>query len=367
MAKQCYDIAVVPGDGIGPEVVAAALDVMREAAGRAGLRFTPTHHPAGALHYRDTGHAIAPDTLLAIGQADAILFGAAGWPDIRKADGTEIAPQIDMREHFALFAGLRPARLFAGVPSPLVHARVDMLIVRESTEGLFAGRHDVPGNDPDSVTDRMTITRSGCERLFEVTFAEARRRRMAGGRGHVTLFDKANVLRGMAFMRRIFDEVAERHPDIGTDRVYIDNGAMLMVTQPERFDVVVMENQFGDIVSEIAAGIMGGLGIAPSADISFTHGVFQPCHGTAPDIAARGVANPVATILSAAMLFDWLAERHQDARGTAAGAGIREAVAAVLAEGPRTRDLGGTAGTAEVAAAIIAALPSSRQTGPGRS
>ncbi len=354
---QAYQIAVLPGDGIGPEVVDAALAVMDAIAGPLGIVLALTRHPAGAFHYRDTGEAISPATLAAIGEADAILFGAAGWPEIRHADGTEIAPQIDMREHFGLFAGLRPARLLPGVPRVLADGEVDMLVIRESTEGLFAGRHDPPGNDPDTCSDRMTITRQGCERLFEVAFAQARARKRAGGRGHLTLFDKANVLRSNAFMRRLFDAAAERHPDIETDRMYIDHACMTMVTHPGRFDVVVTENQFGDIISEILAGIAGGLGLAPSADISHDHAVFQPCHGTAPDIAGKGVANPVATILSAAMLFDWLGERHDDPRCLRAAAAIRAAVRAVLADGPRTRDLGGNAGTLTVTEAIIAALP----------
>ena len=352
-----YNIAVLPGDGIGHEVTEAAQHVMEAVAGCTGLHVRTAQHQAGAFHYQATGHAISPETLGAIGQADAILFGAAGWPDIRQADGTEIAPQIDMREHFGLFAGLRPVRLWNGVRRVLAQAEVDLVIVRESTEGLFAGRHDPAGNDKDTATDRLTITRAGCERLFALTFSLARKRKAAGGRGHVTLFDKANVLRSMALMRRVFDEVAERHPDIGTDRVYIDAGCMQLVTDPGRFDVIVNENQFGDITSEIAAGISGGLGLAPSADLGMTHGVFQPSHGTAPDIAGQGVANPVAAILSVAMLFDWLADQKGDARCRTAAAAIHAAVGTVLASGPRTRDLGGQAGTGEVTKAIISALP----------
>jgi len=355
MAKAGYEIAVLPGDGIGPEVVDAALSVMAAIAEPLDIALHLTRHQAGAFHYRDTGEAISAATLAAIGAADAILFGAAGWPDIRRPDGTEIAPQIDMREHFGLFAGLRPARLFDGVPRVLARGEVDMLMIRESTEGLFAGRHDPPSNDPDTSSDRMTITRAGCERLFEVAFAQARARKRAGGRGHLTLFDKANVLRSNAFMRRLFDEAAERHPDIETDRMYIDHACLTMVTDPGRFDVVVTENQFGDIASEILAAIAGGLGLSPSADVSLSHAVFQPCHGTAPDIAGKGIANPVATILSGAMLFDWLAERHEDPACATAAASIRAAVAATLANGPRTRDLGGTAGTMRVTEAIIAA------------
>ena len=351
-----YRIAVLPGDGIGHEVIDAAEQVMAAAAARQGVTLATTRHPCGAFHFQATGHSISPDALAAVAEADATLFGAAGWPDIRDAHGVEIAPQIDLRERFELFAGLRPVRLWPGVPGPLAGGDVDMLVIREQTEGLFAGRHDPPGNDPDAAQDRMLITRRGCERLFELAFAQARLRRAAGRPGRVTLFDKANVLRGMALMRRVFGEVAERHPDIPADCAYIDNAAMQMVTSPARFDVVVMENQFGDIVSEIAAGISGGLGIAPSADIGPALAVFQPSHGTAPDIAGRGVANPVAAILSAAMLLDWLGARRADPACTAAAAAIHAAVGAVLQGGPRTADLGGTASTREVASAIEGAL-----------
>ena len=351
MAERVYRVAVLPGDGIGHEVTEAAERVMLAAASGRGVEVSTERHSCGAEHYRATGESIGAETLAAVGRADAVLFGAAGWPGIVDRNGVEIAPQIDLREHFQLFAGLRPVRLFDGVAGPLREGAVDMLVIREQTEGLFAGRHDPAGNDPDRVQDRMVITRAGCERLFELAFAQARLRR-----GHVTLFDKANVLRGMALMRRVFDEVAERYPDVGTARTYIDAGAMQMVTDPGRFDVIVTENQFGDIVSEIAAGIGGGLGLAPSADVGPSHAVFQPSHGTAPDIAGRGVANPVAAILSGAMLLDWLGERHGDAACRAAGDAIRGAVAAVLEGGPRTGDLGGRASTREVADAIAAHL-----------
>ena len=357
MTKPQYDIALLPGDGIGPEVITAAAAVLHQAAAQAGLALRLEEHPAGAFHFRDTGEALPAATLDAIAAADATLFGAAGWPGIRAPDGTEIAPQISIREHFALFAGLRPIRLWPGVPPVLARGQVDMLILREQTEGLFAGRHDPAGNDRDSATDRMTITRQGCERLFEMAFTLARRRRAAGKPGHVTLMDKANVLRSQAFMRAMFDEAAARHPDIGTDRVHIDAGCMLLVTDPGRFDVVVSENQFGDITSEIAAGVGGGLGLAPSADLGEHVGMFQPSHGTAPDIAGQGLANPVAAILSAALLLDWLADRHADDGCRTAAASIEAAVGTVLASGPRTRDLGGNAGTAAVTEAVLAALP----------
>jgi 3-isopropylmalate dehydrogenase len=279
-----------------------------------------------------------------------------GLPEVRKPDGTEIAPQIDMREHYKLFASLRPVQLFKGVAGPLRDGAVDMLVIRETTEGLFAGRHDPIEPSDTSVSDRMTITRATSEKLFELAFSQARLRRRRGRPGHVTLLDKSNVLRSNAFLRKIFDEVAARHPDIGTDRLYIDAGSMLMVLDPKRFDVIVTENIFGDITSEIAAGLVGGLGVAPSADVSERHGVFQPSHGTAPDIAGKDIANPVATILSAAMMLDWIGERNDDQRCLRAAAAIRDATAKVLESGPRTRDLGGTASTRDVTAAIVATI-----------
>ncbi len=356
MGASNYQIALLKGDGIGPEVIDAAMTVLQRAGAVHGVNLHYQEFDAGAQYYQRTGESISAASMEAIGKADAILLGAMGLPDVRKPDGTEIAPQIDIREHYKLFASLRPAKLFKGVSGPLRTESVDMLVIRETTEGLFAGRHDKLEPSDSSVSDRMTITRETCEKLFELTFAQARLRRRQGRPGHVTLFDKANVLRSNAFMRKIFDEVAARHPDIGADRIYIDAGSMMMVMNPARFDVIVTENVFGDIASEIAAGIVGGLGVAPSADVSKEHAVFQPCHGTAPDIAGKGIANPVATILSAAMMLDWIGERRHDTACLNAAASIRTATARVLASGPRTRDLGGTASSAEVSIAIAAAV-----------
>jgi 3-isopropylmalate dehydrogenase len=358
MTKETYALALLPGDGIGPEVVGAATEVLDAAARRHGLNFSSVTYRIGAALHRETGEAISADTMQRIGLADAMLLGAAGLPHIRKPDGTELAPQIDIREHYGLFASLRPCKLLSGVPTRLKAAdAIDMLLIREITEGLFAGRHDKIGDSNESVSDRMTITRRTSEKLFKLAFEQARlRRRVAGTPGHVTLFDKANVLRSNAFFRKIFDEVALNYPDIATARLYIDAASMMLVTNPERFDVVVTENIFGDITSEIGAGITGGLGVAPSADISESHGLFQPSHGSAPDIAGKNVANPVATILSAAMLLEWLGERNADQRCVSAAAAINAATASVLASGPKTADLGGSATTSEVTAAVKGAL-----------
>jgi 3-isopropylmalate dehydrogenase len=354
MPQRAYKLAILPGDGIGIEVIDSATTVLEAVAARFGLTLQLTYFEAGAVLYQRTGESISADTMRQIGDADAILLGAMGLPDIRKPDGTELAPQIDIREHYGLFASLRPVKLFAGVPSRIRAEHIDLLVIRETTEGLFAGRHDPAEPSDDSVNDRFTITRKTSEKLFELAFAQARARRQhSGTRGHVTLLDKANVLRSNAFLRKIFDEVAARHPDIETSRLYIDAGAMMFVTDPERYDVVVTENIFGDIVSEIAAGIVGGLGVAPSGDVSLTHAVFQPSHGTAPDIAGSGIANPVATILSVAMLLDWLFDKHDDSSCAKAAECVRRATAATLKAGVLTRDLGGTAHTHDVTQAIV--------------
>ncbi|REG60792.1 3-isopropylmalate dehydrogenase [Paraburkholderia sp. BL6669N2] len=357
MSKSTYQIALLPGDGIGPEVVDAAVRVLQAGIAGKGIEVELKTYEAGAGLYQRTGESMSEADAQAVGQADAVLLGAMGLPTVRKADGTEIAPQIDLRERYGLFASLRPCELFPGVPTRVKAERVNMLVIRETTEGLFAGRHDKQEASNEAVSDRLTITRATSEKLFEVAFQQAKQRRATHGTpGHVTLLDKSNVLRSNAFLRKVFDEVAERHPDVDTARLYIDAGSMMFVTNPERYDVVVTENVFGDITSEIAAGVVGGLGVAPSGDVSLKHGIFQPSHGSAPDIAGKGVANPVATILSAAMMLEWLAQQHGDSRCIDAASAIRHATAAILQDGPRTPDLGGKGTTGSVTDAIVAAL-----------
>jgi 3-isopropylmalate dehydrogenase len=351
-----FQIAVMPGDGIGPEVINATLQVLHPLCEAHGIRLKTTNYDFGAGYYRRTGRTITAAEMDEIGLADAVLFGAMGLPDVRKPDGTEVGPQVDMRAHFGLFASLRPARLYPGVPTRLRADAIDMLVIRETTEGMFAGLYDVTEPSDESASDRMTITRKNSIRLFEAAFAQARQRKARGTPGHVTLLHKSNALRSNVLLTKVFDEVAARHPDIGSAKYYIDAGAMYFVTSPERYDVVVTENIFGDIVSEIGAGIVGGLGVAPSGDVSETRGVFQPSHGSAPDIAGQGIANPVATMLSAVMMLEWLGTRHHQPACRLAAEHLHTAIAQVLRDGPRCRDLGGTATTAEVTQAVIAAL-----------
>lgn len=351
-----HTVAVFPGDGIGPEVMTPGLRLIEMAvAAQNGPALDWRELPGGADSYRDTGEAMPASSLEAAAAADAILLGAMGDPSIRYPDGREITPQIDLREHFELFAGERPILTWPGLPVPLADPRahaLDFVVIRESTEGFFAGRH-TPDTTHERSREYMQITRAASERLFHHAFGLARRRKALGHPGHVTLVDKANVFASFKFFRDIFDEIAALYPDIDTDRRYVDAMAMLMVREPWRFDVVVTENLCGDILTDLGAGLMGGMGMAPSGDIGLERAVFQPSHGTAPDIAGSGKANPTAMILSAAMMLDWLGERHEDAALTAAGTALTQAVKAAFAGGDLVPfELGVEAGLAAIAGRV---------------
>jgi 3-isopropylmalate dehydrogenase len=359
-AARIHYIVVLPGDGIGPEVIDATLPLIEKAAGAQGRSVRFASHPAGAQHFKATGDALPGATLEAARSADAILFGAMGWPEIRYPDGTEIAPQLDLRIALDLYAGVRPARALPGVPLPLADPRardIDLVVVRESTEGLFASRGKGEVIDDREARDTMVITRAGSERIHDFAFELARRRRDRGRPGLVTCVDKANVFRSMAFFRKVFDERAARFPDIEARHHYIDATALDLVRKPWEFDVIVTENMFGDILSDQTAALVGGMGMAPSGDVGDDHGLFQPCHGSAPDIAGQGRANPTATILSAAMMLDWLGVRQRDAALSAAGAQLERAVDAVYAAGTiRPHEFGGRDGTRAIAAAVASNL-----------
>ena len=257
-------VAVFAGDGIGPEVTDPCVallteltEALAEKGGGPALVFEAL--AAGAGHYVETGEALPSASLDRAAAADAILLGAMGDPDVRYPDGTEIVPQIDLRDHFELFAGVRPVTTRPGMRVPLADPRgqeLDFVIIRESTEGLFAHRGEGI-ETADSSTDRLTITRAACERLFDFAFALARARKARGGPGIVTCVDKANVLQSMGFFRRMFDARAEAFPDIERRYMYVDAAALALVKQPWVFDVMVMENLLGDILSDLGAGLMG--------------------------------------------------------------------------------------------------------------
>jgi 3-isopropylmalate dehydrogenase len=356
-----YRIAVVPGDGIGAEVVGEALKVLR-AVERGDLAFEFEAVEAGAACYQRTGQDLPRETLEVCQAADAILFGSAGLPDVRLPDGTEIAPQLTLRVRLDLYVGLRPIKLYPGVAGPLrlpEGERIDYVIVRENTEGLYASRGGGVRVGGHAATDTLVVTRAGTVRICRQAFELARLRAGAprDGKRRVTCVDKSNVLKSYAFFREVFDEVAGDYPEVEATHAYVDAMSAYLVQAPGRFDVVVTENMFGDILSDLAAATAGGLGLAPSGDIGDHHALFQPAHGTAPDIAGKGIANPVATILSAGLMLDWLGRRHGDEAAQAAARRIDGAVAAVLRAGrPLTSDLGGDATTAAVADAVAAAL-----------
>ena len=358
-ANAAFHIAVLPGDGIGPEVMAPALDILRRIEETTpSLKFRFTQGAAGAGHYKETGESIPESTVKLCETADAILLGACGLPSVRYPDNTEIMPQVELRFIFDLYAGMRPARLIPGVPSPIVGAAergIDFVLIRESTEGLFAsmGKGVVTH---DEARETLVVTRKTTERLFDFSLKLTERRKKRGRPGLLTLVDKANVFKAFNWQRDIFNERKAKVPGVKTDMLYVDACAAMMVKKPWDFDVMVMENMFGDILSDLAAGLIGGLGIAPSADIGDKHAVFQPCHGTAPDIMGQGKANPTAMILSAALLLDWLADKHDHPPAANAAQRIERAVDKAYAGGIKPMEYGGKDGTTQIAKAVLAAL-----------
>jgi 3-isopropylmalate dehydrogenase len=366
MRDNSFRLAVMPGDGIGAEVMAAATAVLEAVEKRHDIGFRQEQVNGGARQYKETGVAMTEEAFQAAERADAILFGAMGWPEIRHPDGTEPAPQLDMRFRMKLYAGLRPIRAIPGVPVALASPRaseIDFALVRESTEGLFYSRGKGTLVDDRIATDTMRITRDVTERLSHFSFRLAERRaRRRKRKGTVTLIDKSNVFLSFAFMRKVFFEAAREHPEVTAAQHSVDATALDLIRHPWEFDVMVTENMFGDILSDLGAGLVGGMGYAPSADIGDDHALFQPCHGSAPDIAGKGIANPVAMILSTAMMLDWLGARHGSEKCIEAAEEIEAAVDATFASGSvRPYDIGGGDGTGNVARAIIDRLaPSGR-------
>ena len=358
---QSFSIAVFEGDGIGPEIMIPTVALLNDlSAASSAYSFTFETLPAGATHYSKTGESLPAQSLSRAQAADAILLSAMGLPSLRYDDGTEISPQIELRKAFGLFAGVRPVRVPVGGHTPLKlgpNQSIDFVLIRESTEGLFhtQGIGEVTENE---ARETLLITRDVSEKLFAFAFNLARDRKAQGrGPGRVTCVDKANVFRAFAFFRDMFDAEAAKHADLQADHAYVDATALWMVQKPWDFDVLVTENMFGDILSDLGAGLMGGLGLAPSADIGLHNAVFQPCHGSAPDIAGQGKANPFAMVLSAAMMLDWLGTTHDIPDMLQDAARLRDAIDYQVATRQTvTPDLGGTATTAQATAAIGKAI-----------
>jgi 3-isopropylmalate dehydrogenase len=337
-------LAVIPGDGIGTEVTEQALVALGAIAPDAGLSISTTEYDLGATRYNRTGETL-PDTVLAeLRGHDAILLGAVGDPSVPSG---VLERGLLLRLRFALdhHVNLRPVRLYPGVQAPVVGKTtedIDMVVVREGTEGPYAGAGGSlrTGTPHEVASEESLNTRFGVERVIRDAFQRATRRR-----NKVTLVHKTNVLiHAGGLWKRTFDEVATEFPGVETDYVHVDAASMFFITSPERFDVVVTDNLFGDIITDIGAAIAGGIGLAASGnlDVSRTNpSMFEPVHGSAPDIAGKGLADPTAAVLSVALMLDHLGAHDASAR-------VEAAVAADIAE----RASGGQRSTAEVGAAI---------------
>ena len=348
-------IAVIAGDGIGPEIVGEAVMVLKQVAEKFGHDFAFDEKLVGGAAYDACGDCLPDATLAACRSADAVLLGAVGgpkWDSLPGPQRPEKRALLTLRKELGLFANLRPAKVWAPLrdASPLkaeiVGEGIDLLVVRELTGGVYFGEHSRAA-DGLSALDKMPYSAAEVERIARVAFESAAKRR-----GRVTCVDKANVLETSRLWREVVERLqAESYRSVALDFMYVDNAAMQLVRAPGRFDVILTENMFGDILSDEASQITGSIGMLPSASLRADgFGMYEPIHGSAPDIAGRGIANPLATILSAAMLL-----RHSFGLAAEADA-VESAVGRALADGVQTNDLGGAATCAEMGAAVRSRL-----------
>jgi len=344
-------IALLPGDGIGPEVTTAATSVLRAVAALHGHEFSFSEHAIGGCAIDATGEALPSATRQACLRADAVLLGAVGGPKWSDPDANTRPEHglLQLRALLGVYANLRPVRVHprAAQLSPIKAERlagVDLVFVRELTGGSYFGART---RDAESASDECRYTRHEIERVLRRAFELARSRR-----GRVTSIDKANVLETSRLWRETAARIGAEYPDVALEHQLVDSMAMLLITRPSDYDVLVTENLFGDILTDEAAVLAGSLGLLPSASLGeCTRGLYEPIHGSAPDIAGKGYANPIGSILSAAMLL-----RHSLGLESEASA-IESAVDALLDSGELTRDLGGSASTDDITRAVLAALP----------
>jgi 3-isopropylmalate dehydrogenase len=378
-----YRLTVLPGDGTGREVIAEAMRVIAVFEENSPSSFDITEIPCGGQYYLETGEEWPAGSFEHCrDNSDAILLGAIGWPDARLPNGDMAGGQtiLGLRSGLKLFANVRPVKLYRGVPHKVhgIHQQiwnpdlVDMVMIRENTEGLYhsllrrmeqkaKGEKDepivideFPGLDGEVAWDPRPISRKGSERVIKFAFDIARhRQRKMGVPQTVTCVDKSNVTRGCRLFRSIFDEISEKNSDIDTNKAYIDAFTMWLMRGPEDLDVVVLPNMFGDIATDLASVLQGGMGMAASANLGPKHMLFEPVHGSAPKYAGLNVVNPIATLQSVQMMFEALAYRNEDENLDMCADILQTAIQQHLEEGGCvTYDLGGSASTSEVGQAI---------------
>ena len=341
-----FNLATIPGDGIGPEVVTQGLRVLDAVAAKYSLTFTKTNYELGAAYWHKTKETLPESVMAELAKSDVILLGAVGDPTV-PSGVLERGLLLKLRFAFEHYINLRPAKLFPGVTSPITNNKgIDFVVVREGTEGLYVGAGSIKdeGTNRELAIEESINTYKGVERVIRDAFNRA----MARPRKKLTLVHKNNVLtRAGGLWTRVFNEVAKEFPEITTDYLHVDAAPLFFVTNPERFDVVVTDNLFGDIITDIAAAICGGIGLAASGNINPTGAypsMFEPVHGSAPDIAGKNLADPTATVLSIAMMLNHLGE-HKAAQD------VENAVARDLAaRGDKKRS------TSEIGDALVAGV-----------
>jgi 3-isopropylmalate dehydrogenase len=360
-----YGIAVLPGDGVGIETISETVRLLRELQTIvSGFELDFQFHDVSVGQFLKHGHVITDAQYKACEDADAILLGALGTPQgvtqmVTDPSGTEVSGHAMFKLRFGLdlFAGVRPIKLYPNVRSALAgHDAIDFVLVRESTEGLFASYGGGIQLKNQLAADIQIITREGTEKVSRFAFelALSRNGRIADGKKVVTCTQKANVFRSFAFFKKVFGEVAKGYAGrVEEDYALIDAITLYLLQHPENFDVIVSENAHGDILSDMTAAFVGGMGMAPSGDIGLEHAMFQPAHGTAPTIAGKGVVNPTAAILSGRMMLEWLGQRHGDNALLAAASRLEKGVHETFRAGFLTDDLGGGTSTKDFADEVL--------------
>jgi 3-isopropylmalate dehydrogenase len=350
-------IVVLPGDGIGPEIAAATLDVLKVASKRFQLNVQIDQHAVGHESLRQFGTTVKPGLLETVRAADGLILGPTATFDFKDENSGGINPSRYFRKNLDLFANLRPARTYPGLRNRF--GAFDLVVVRENTEGFYSDRNMEQGNSellvtPDVVVSLRRITRMCCERIAQAACKLAMKRRK-----RLTIVHKANVLKvGDGMFLDVCREVARGYPDLVVDDILVDAMMAHVVREPDRFDVIVTTNMFGDILSDLTAELSGSLGLGGSLNVGVDHAMAQAAHGSAPDIAGRDVANPTSLILSTALLLAWHGERSGKKRFEAAGQAIEGAVATAMQAGRVTKDVGGNLGTAAAGQAIVDILKS---------